>query len=140
MAKNEFEKINLSPNYLLSDSLFEKYELILNSDTLIEYIEKHIEIISYNSNIKINQLICENDYLSRYNESILNKNEDLTYEINCINKQNKILIEKNKKLIKQNKNYKKKYTQLESLNKSILNSKSWSLTSPLRKVKHFFKK
>lgn len=100
LAKKEFSQMDVD-NIEIAEQLAKQYNLILESNSLNEYIIK-------------------NDYLN---------------EINALQKENERLFNKNKKLNNENKKLTKKLKLLEKFNSSILSSKSWRLTEPLRKIK-----
>ena len=77
-AKMEFSKIDFSSNSLKDAFLLKRFDLVINSDTLIDYIEG-----SYN--FKLN---------------------DLNQKITVLKSEKKVLIEKNKVLLDENKKYK----------------------------------
>ena len=69
------------------------------------------------------------EFKLKYNKLMLTKERDkLTKQVNRLESQNNKLKKENDKLKKQQRN-------LKDLNDSILNSRSWKLTAPLRKIK-----
>ena len=55
-------------------------------------------------------------------------------EINSLEKKLKSLSKKNKALTEENNKLKKELNKAKKKNKEILNSKSWKITEPLRKL------
>ena len=83
-------------------------------------------------------------------ESVLNSHSPKEYhskqeiyqldkKIKKLNKKNKKLKEENKELKSENKKLKKKTEKISVKNKEILNSNSWKITKPLRKLIKFLK-
>lgn len=96
-AKMEFSNINFSSNSLKDDFILNKFELVINSNSLIEYIEGY-----YNFRLDI-----------------------LNQQINDLNQEKFILIEKNKVLLNKNKKYEDKIEKLNDGNQNstkIVNS------------------
>ena len=110
LAKVELSKVDLS-NDLLSENVLFKAESILNSDSIEEY----------DSKVKINNLKKKSKFLN-------DENKRLNNDIKNLKKKNKALMKEEKKL---NKDLKK----IKSKNQEILNSNSWKITEPLRKLK-----
>ena len=88
-----------------------------------EFILKdvYVEDIKAQKNYQ-NNLISNIDKLNRLNRKLKKKNKQLSLK-------NKKLEKKNKKLSKQ-----------EKINKEILNSTSWKITAPLRKIMSLFRR
>ena len=74
-------------------------------------------------------------YLSRYN-NLKEKNMTLNGELQTLMNKNKKLKAENDVLRKKNKNLKKENETLESKYNEIVNSNSWKITEPLRKLKN----
>ncbi len=128
-AKEEFSKMKLSNNHMLPDYIYDKFNLVLNSDNYFDYIQHQ-----YDSRLT--------DMKSLQEENLLlhERSVELELELNCISKSNKKLSKENKKLSKENKKYKSKIKKLEKTNKLLLNSTSWKVTAPLRKFTNIFRK
>lgn len=84
--------------------------------------------------------------LNKQNDSLIGKNNELNSNIKKLTKKNKKLNKKldkqkelKKELKKKNKKLNKQLLKQKHVNEKILNSKSWKLTSFLRKFKNFFK-
>lgn len=160
-AKTEFTNLKLgSDNQLISDYIMKRYKLVLNSDSLISYIIGHYDIIyeelanektrlnnyiqSLNDTIgSLNNNICELnreiDGLNYENEIMLNKVNNLITENDCLVKQNKRFNKSKVNLAKKNKDQKSEIKKLKKLNKSLINSKSWKITKPMRAFFKLFK-
>ena len=110
LAKEELKEVDLS-NGLLSDDTSFKAKTILSSNSLEEY----------NYKIKANEEISN---LKRENRSL----ED---EINSLKGKNKSLADENKSL-------NEKLEKSKGKNREILNSKSWKITGPLRRLRKKF--
>ena len=71
-------------------------------------------------------------------ETILNSDSldeyEFKMEINSLEKKLKSLSKKNKALTEENNKLKKELDKAKKKNKEILNSKSWKITEPLRKL------
>lgn len=105
MAKKEFSKLHLGHKNLIHNQLREKYDWVLESESLEEY-----------------------------------KNKEYQSSIKKLKAENKKLTKKNNDLKKQNKKLKKEKVKVKKLNKSIVSSKSWKLTKPLRKFANRFRR
>jgi len=118
------------PNYLQCS---EQTLWDINEMDYYEYVVKNrCKDTIKNLNNQINSLSIQNQRLSKNNSSINTENENLKNKNINITKKNKKLKEKNKSL-------KKKLSKQNQINKEILNSKSWKLTSFFRKLKSLFK-
>lgn len=151
-AKERFSKIKISSNAHMGDYFLKRYQLVLDSNTLIEYINGHFEISISNLNGHIraitnnfenqienltnekNDFIKEIDNLSFDKELYEEKLANFKDELDCLSNRNKKLTEKNKKLVKTNEKQKAKIESLKKSNKLMKNSKSWKLTKPLRTI------
>lgn len=140
-AKNEFQKIKLSPKNIISDYLIKRYNLVLESNSYFEYIQRHYELISIahknkilNLENQLNNLNTQYNMLREYETNLTNRNNELEYEIDCVSGNNVNLINKNKKLKKDNEKYQSNLKKLKNENNLLLSSNSWKLTSPLRKI------
>ena len=115
-VKNKFLEMNISDDIL--DSFEDKYKIIytsiVDSQTYPEYSVRN-KLYKYQINY---------EKVKFKNETLINKNKVLV-------KENNSLKENNKKLKKQVETEKKK-------NKTLLNSNSWKITKPLRKIKKIF--
>ena len=87
-----------------------------------------------------NDLLSKNTLFKAY--SILDSNSIEEYrgkiKINKLKKENKSLIKENEKLkkdLRKIKNENKSLRKYKDMNKEILNSNSWKITAPLRKLK-----
>ena len=100
-ARKEITGIDITSNNLLDPYLKNRYELILNSSSLIEY-----------------ELAIKSDDLKKHIDLLSVENEKLTRE---------------------NKSLKSRIDRLKKSNQSLLNSKSWKITKPLRKFSSYSK-
>ena len=111
--------------YIISTDSSEYYDIARERFSAIDgyYITKNRD--------KFDLVVETEDYDEfklKYNRLLLIKEKDrLTNQVNKLQKQND-------KLIKQNEKLKKRHKDLKDLNESIVNSKSWKLTKPLRKL------
>lgn len=105
-AKEELSKVDLD-NDLLSKNVLFKAESILNSNSIEEY----------NYKLKIHNL-------KKQNRALMNENKRLRKNL-----------QKSKKLVEENKMLKEYLSKSKKLNRDILNSRSWKITEPLRKLK-----
>lgn len=153
LAKEELSKIKISSTNEMSDYYLKRFNLVSESDSLIEYTCGHYEISLFNlnsviSNLNndISNLQSEKDLLERdlrdsisnlksKNEFLNEKYDVLKEEMDCLSRKNVHLSSKNEKLKLSNDKIKKDLRYAKNLNKSILNSKSWKLTKPLRSIK-----
>ncbi|MBO5966497.1 MAG: glycosyltransferase, partial [Methanobrevibacter sp.] len=110
LAKEELKSVDLSNGLLSNDTSF-KANTILSSNSLEEY----------NYKIKVNEEI----------NSLKRENKSLADEINSLKGKNKSLIEENKSL-------NEKFEKSKTKNREILNSKSWKITGPLRRLRKKF--
>lgn len=112
LAKDELKSVDLG-NGLISDDTSFKAKTILSSNSLEEY----------NYKIKANDEI---NALKREKKSLEEETNSLKRENNSLADENKMLNEKLEKS--------------KSKNREILNSKSWKITEPLRKLRRLRKK
>ena len=110
LAKEELKSVDLGNGLLSNDTSF-KAKTILSSNSLEEY----------NYKIKVNEEI----------NSLKRENKSLADEINRLKGKNKSLIEENKSL-------NEKFEKSKTKNREILNSKSWKITGPLRRLRKSF--
>lgn len=119
----DFNKVNQRSKFI--------FENILKSDT---YREFDLSVENYEIKQELNNLknIKHNleDNIKRLNE----KNTNLTNDLNSIKKDKKL--KKLNKVKDENKQIKKELKSANKLNESILNSKSWKITKPLRKLRN----
>ena len=107
LAKEELKSVDLNNGLLSNDTSF-KANTILSSNSLEEY----------NYKIKANEEI----------NGLKKENKALSDEIN-------ILKGKNKSLAYENKRLDEKLKKAKDKNRKILNSKSWKITEPLRRIR-----
>lgn len=110
LAKEELKSVDLGNGLLSNDTSF-KANTILSSDSLEEY----------NYKIKVNEEI----------NSLKRENKSLADEINSLKGKNKSLMDENKSL-------NEKFEKSKTKNREILNSKSWKITGPLRRLRKKF--
>ena len=79
-------------------------------------------------------------FKSVFVDATLNDLDKKSNKIEKLNSKNDKLKSKNKKLKSKNKKLKSKNEKLKEMNNSIINSKSWKLTKPLRKLSNLSKK
>ena len=110
LAKEELKSVDLSNGLLSNDTSF-KANTILSSNSLEEY----------NYKIKVNEEI----------NSLKRENKSLADEINSLKGKNKSLMDENNSL-------NEKFEKSKTKNREILNSKSWKITGPLRRLRKKF--
>ena len=110
LAKEELKSVDLGNGLLSNDTSF-KAKTILSSNSLEEY----------NYKIKVNEEI----------NSLKRENKSLADEINSLKGKNKSLMDENKSL-------NEKFEKSKTKNREILNSKSWKITGPLRRLRKSF--
>ena len=99
------------------------------------------ELLPNDTSLKVNTILSSNS-LEEYNYKI--KAND---EINGLKRENKSLVEEtnglkreNKSLSDENKRLNEKLQKSKSRNREILNSKSWKITEPLRRLRRHIRK
>ena len=112
LAKEELKSVDLS-NELLPNDTSLKVNTILSSNSLEEY----------NYKIKANDEI----------NGLKRENKSLVEETNGLKRENKSLSDENKRL-------NEKLQKSKSRNREILNSKSWKITEPLRRLRRHIRK
>lgn len=112
LAKDELKSVDLG-NGLISDDTSFKAKTILSSNSLEEY----------NYKIKANDEI----------NALKREKKSLEEETNILKRENNSLADENKRL-------NEKLEKSKSKNREILNSKSWKITEPLRKLRRLRKK
>lgn len=118
-AKEEFLKVRLSSNHIVSEYRMNFFNLVLDSGNYVEFLNNYYkkEIEKKDSQIK-----NANIQKGRLDE----ENKKLKGRINSLKKSNKKLKSRNLKLQKKNA--------------LILSSNSWKITNPIRKFIYFIKK
>jgi glycosyltransferase involved in cell wall biosynthesis len=112
IAKEWLSDVDLDDNQYIYPNLHFKVSSILNSNSIEEYNYK-MELKSLNNRI---------DRLSKENEKLKNENKKLKED-----------------LLKTNKKSRDDLLKANDKNKEILDSNSWKITEPLRKLRQFFK-
>ena len=84
--------------------------------------------MNFNKTIKLIKEYCKNYLYNTKDDVKTTENQNIYIEGKYINK-----------VQKQNKKLKKKNKKLKKENEDMLNSTSWKITSPLRKIKRIFK-
>ena len=135
-AKSELKKVDISKNELIPINISELYDLIFDCNYFTEFKLK----------IENNSLKNDNNALLKENNSLKNDNNALLKENNSLKNDNNILLDRNKNLEKENNTLLKENKNLENKNKSLnnemiklLNSRSWKITKPLRRIKKSIK-
>ena len=144
-----FKIIQIVEDFLVSEGLFEEfkkefayfkvnritYEISGRNDEYLYLAKAELSKVDLN-----NDLLSKNTLFKAY--SILDSNSIEEYrgkiKINKLKKENKSLIKENKKLkkdLRKIKNENKSLRKYKDMNKEILNSNSWKITAPLRKLK-----
>ena len=83
-AKEEYSEITLGKNHLVEEELVERYENVLDSDSLMEYKPKEYEL-------KINEYIDKRDILKKETKKLQKANADLKNENQRLKEENKEL-------------------------------------------------
>ena len=112
LAKDELKSVDLG-NGLISDDTSFKAKTILSSNSLEEY----------NYKIKANDEI----------NALKREKKSLEEETNSLKRENNSLADENKRL-------NEKLEKFKSKNREILNSKSWKITEPLRRLRRHIRK
>ena len=88
---------------------------------------------------KLNKQLCTQVDLIMSSDSFKDYDYKMNYlnDINSLKEENEILKKRKNELKKKNKKLTKDLKELKRLNSSLLNSNSWKLTEPLRKIKKF---
>ena len=144
-----FKIIQIVEDFLVSEGLFEEfkkefayfkvnritYEISGRNDEYLYLAKEELSKVDLN-----NDLLSKNTLFKAY--SILDSNSIEEYrgkiKINKLKKENKSLIKENEKLkkdLQKIKNENKSLRKYKDMNKEILNSNSWKITAPLRKLK-----
>ena len=121
-TKNRFSRIHLSPNHIVEPHRVNLYGFVLQSDSYTEYLKTYYSYMLRNANAENYNRGQEILQLRDANAEIY---RDLQNEINQLKNRNAELESEN--------------SQLKELNNSLLNSKSWKVTEPLRKFKRIKK-
>lgn len=135
--KTRFFNVIESANHYELDLLMDKYEC----DCTIDELNSRILRLNDENEKLINKftiLTEENSVLkSQFNE-LNNERNILNENITLLNNKNMNMEREIDSLKNEINNINEKYIQSQKLNNSLLNSKSWKLTEPLRKLKHLF--
>ena len=121
LAKEELKSVDLDNGLLSKDTSF-KANTILSSNSLEEYNYK-IKV-----NEEINGLKRENISLAEEINGLKSDNESLAKEINGLKSDNE-------SLAKENKTLNEKLKKARDKNNEVLNSNSWKITEPLRRIR-----
>ena len=114
MAKEKFSQID--EESIPEDRV--KYDLVMNIEDYLEFKFELMKVLYDETSNKLN-----NDLFSLYTKN------------NKLSKNNAKLKKDNKKLKNKNKKLKKEIKKTKKLNEEILNSSSWKVTKPLRKLR-----
>ena len=125
-AKEEFLRINLSPNNIVPEHRLNYFNLVLNSNTYVEFLNKY-----YNNELEKKDL--EFEKVHRQYSNLENINIKLRDE----RKNKNLKIEEYKN---QNIKLEKEVKKLRKFNDSLINSKSWKITKPFRSLMYFIRK
>ena len=141
-----FKIIQIVEEFLLSEELFEEFkkefdyfkvnrityeingrpdEYLYLAKGALSKVDLNNDLISQNALFKANTILSSNSI------------EEYEFKINADN-QIKKLKRENKSLADENKRLKDRLKKSEDKNKEILNSKSWKITEPLRKIRGKF--
>lgn len=85
-AKGEFQKIDFSSNSFKDDFSLRKFDLVLGSDSLVEYIEGYYDSILDDLNGQISVLKDEKDELTKKNKVLSDKNKKYKNKIDKLEK------------------------------------------------------
>ena len=132
-----FRQLNLNMSNI---ELFEVWE-----KNLFKYVYGHIPVNNHKIIPKENLDYVEN--IDEYVDLVLDSKDMDSHNFDLLKKdivlnQRKIISQKNVEIKKKDKEIKKKNKQIKNKNKElkkILNSTSWKITKPLRKLKSIFK-
>ena len=121
-AKEEFSKINLGDDSLLDDDLLYRYNLLLGSNSLTDYLSNYYESKIIKLNDSINKLNDENRVLSSNHERVLKENNELSSNYERVLKENRDLsskfeISSNRNIVLSDENRKLNVQLRNSLNK-----------------------
>ena len=118
-AREEFLKINLSPKHIVPDICMNYYNLVLDSNNYVEFLNNY-----YNKELERKDLEIKNANIQKGN--LQKENKKLKGKVNSLKKSNKKLESENSKL--------------QKTNSLMVTSTSWKITKPLRQLVYFFKK
>lgn len=143
--KDIFSIIDIVEDFLKEEGLFEEFKkefdyFVINRVTF-EIMDRPVEYFEL-AKERLIGIDLSNDLLSKNvrfkAETILNSDSldeyEFKMEINSLEKKLKSLSKKNKALTEENNKLKKELNKAKKKNKEILNSKSWKITEPLRKL------
>ena len=125
-AKEEFLRINLSPNNIVPEHRLNYFNLVLDSSNYVEFLNKY-----YNNELENKDL--EFEKVHRQYSNLENINIKLRDE----RKNKNLKIEEYKN---QNIKLEKEVKKLRKFNDSLINSKSWKITKPFRSLMYFIRK
>jgi glycosyltransferase involved in cell wall biosynthesis len=118
-------------------SELKNYPKYFSKDILQEYQEKFPNYLQCSE-----QALWDINEMDYYEYVVKNRCQDtiknLNNQKNELSKKNRLILNKNRKFAKKNKKLKKKLSKQNKINKEILNSRSWKLTSIFRKLKNLF--
>lgn len=135
-AKLELKKIDISQNNLIPVNIATLYDLIFDYNSLNEF---KLKIENNNLKNKNNNLLNDNTNLKKENTILLDNNTNLEKRNNILLGENKNLKKENNCLLNRNKNLENKNKSLNNEMIKLLNSRSWKITKPLRKIKKSIK-
>ena len=143
--KDIFSIIDIVEDFLKEEGLFEEFKkefdyFVINRVTF-EIMDRPVEYFEL-AKERLIGIDLSNDLLSKNvrfkAKTILNSDSldeyEFKMEINSLEKKLKSLSKKNKALTEENNKLKKELNKAKKKNKEILNSKSWKITEPLRKL------
>ena len=103
----------------------DKYEVIVNHEDYTEFKIEYLSLLLSNEKSKLDRRILSSNKQIR----------ELKEENNELKEENAELTSNYDKLKKSNDKLKRKYDKTVKLNDELLNSTSWKITKPLRKIK-----
>lgn len=124
MAKEEYSKVDLQFVNQMPDVMIEKYDLVLKHDSYEEF-KYNFTCVEYEN--KLNHMQNRYDRLASNYSSLKSSNDKLKKDYADLEKSNQNLEKSNRELENSKRN-------LENQIDEILNSKSWKVTEPLRKI------
>ena len=127
-TKKYFAKIDLGPDHIVEPHRVNVRRFVLESADYPAFLKTYYSYMLRNANAEAYNIKLEKDKVDEEMKSLKEETSNLKLEKEKDEKKMKSLKKKNRQLKEEN-------SSLKKLNNSLMNSRSWKMTEPLRKIK-----
>lgn len=132
ITKKYFAKIDLGPDHIVEPHRVNVRRFVLESADYPAFLKTYYSYMLRNANAEAYNIRLEKDKVDEEMKSLKEETSNLKLEKEKNEKKIKSLKKKNRLLKEEN-------SSLKNLNESLMNSRSWKMTEPLRKIKQLKK-